>query len=252
MPTTPEERKIVKNRGFLSNKGGELFSARIITENGVLNVEQMRNICDMAEKFGDGQVFFTSRLTVEFPGIQYKNIEAVEEYAKSVGLVIGGTGARVRPVVACKGTVCVFGLIDTQGLATEIHKRFFEGYGKVALPHKFKIAVGGCPNSCVKPSLNDFGIMGCKQNGTEGHRVFIGGRWGKKTRMGDLLSKVFTKDEVLDAVEKAILFFRERGLQGERFSSTIERIGLAEVESVIVSDDILARKEKILSQEILK
>lgn len=31
------------------------------------------------------------------------------------------------------------------------------------LPHKFKIAVGGCPNSCIKPALNDFGI--------EGHRV---------------------------------------------------------------------------------
>ena len=30
----------------------------------------------------------------------------------------------------------------------------------VSLPHKFKIAVGGCPNNCVKPSLNDIGIIG--------------------------------------------------------------------------------------------
>ena len=28
------------------------------------------------------------------------------------------------------------------------------------LPHKFKIAVGGCPNNCVKPNLNDLGIIG--------------------------------------------------------------------------------------------
>ena len=28
------------------------------------------------------------------------------------------------------------------------------------LPHKFKIAVGGCPNNCVKPDLNDLGIVG--------------------------------------------------------------------------------------------
>ena len=28
------------------------------------------------------------------------------------------------------------------------------------LPHKFKIAVGGCPNNCVKPDLNDLGIIG--------------------------------------------------------------------------------------------
>ena len=30
----------------------------------------------------------------------------------------------------------------------------------MALPHKFKIAVGGCPNNCVKPNLNDVGIIG--------------------------------------------------------------------------------------------
>lgn len=30
----------------------------------------------------------------------------------------------------------------------------------MTLPHKFKIAVGGCPNNCVKPNLNDLGIIG--------------------------------------------------------------------------------------------
>ena len=30
----------------------------------------------------------------------------------------------------------------------------------VVLPHKFKIAVGGCPNNCVKPDLNDLGVIG--------------------------------------------------------------------------------------------
>ena len=32
----------------------------------------------------------------------------------------------------------------------------------VKLPHKFKIGIGGCPNSCMKPSLNDVGIEGVK------------------------------------------------------------------------------------------
>ena len=35
----------------------------------------------------------------------------------------------------------------------EIHERFYHGYREVKLPHKFKIAVGGCPNNCVKPDL---------------------------------------------------------------------------------------------------
>ena len=36
------------------------------------------------------------------------------------------------------------------------------GYHGVTLPHKFKICVGGCPNNCAKPSLNDLGVIGQK------------------------------------------------------------------------------------------
>jgi dissimilatory sulfite reductase (desulfoviridin) alpha/beta subunit len=45
-------------------------------------------------------------------------------------------------------------------LSEKIHQRFYLGYHSVKLPHKFKIACGGCPNNCVKPTLNDLGIIG--------------------------------------------------------------------------------------------
>ena len=61
---------------------------------------------------------------------------------------------------SCKGTTCQYGLIDTVALSDEIHELFYKGYHEVNLPHTFKIAVGGCPNNCVKPDLNDLGIIG--------------------------------------------------------------------------------------------
>ena len=78
------------------------------------------------------------------------------------GLYFGGTGAKVRPITACKGTTCVYGNIDTQALAKVIYDKFYIGMRDVKLPHKFKIGVGGCPNSCMKPSLNDVGVEGCR------------------------------------------------------------------------------------------
>jgi len=162
MSISAEQRKQVKGQGFLSNKDQLHFSARIITENGVLNARQLRNLSEAAEQFGNGNISFTSRLAIELPGISYADIPAFQAYIARENMVTGGTGAKVRPIAACKGTVCMFGNIDTQGLATEIHKRFYEGFGQVALPHKFKIAVGGCPNNCVKPDLNDVGIIGQK------------------------------------------------------------------------------------------
>jgi len=157
---TAEDEKRVKGMGFLRNKGTDCFSARIITVNGKITAAQ--NIClsEATDLYGNGVVTFTTRLTVECQGIHYDNIEKFQEYIAKEGLVTGGTGSKVRPVVSCKGTTCQYGLIDTFGVSEEIHERFYNGYAKVKLPHKFKIAVGGCPNNCVKPDLNDVGIVG--------------------------------------------------------------------------------------------
>lgn len=154
------DEKKVKARGFLSNKGTDNFSARIITVNGRITAEQQKVIGEAAEIYGNGTVTYTTRLTVEVPGIPYEKIDEFCEFIAKAGLVTGGTGSKVRPVVSCKGTTCQYGLLDSFALSEEIHHRFYEGYRQVQLPHKFKIAVGGCPNNCVKPDLNDLGIIG--------------------------------------------------------------------------------------------
>lgn len=157
---SPENEKRVKALGFLNNKGTDNFSGRIITVNGKITAEQQKCIAEAAEKFGNGIVTFTTRLTIEVQGIPYDKIDEFRAFIAQAGLTTGGTGSLVRPVVSCKGTTCQYGLIDTFAVSEEIHHRFYEGYHKIRLPHKFKIAVGGCPNNCVKPDLNDLGIIG--------------------------------------------------------------------------------------------
>lgn len=306
LTVSSEDEKRVKALGFLSNKGTDNFSGRVITVNGKITAAQLKCIAKAAEIYGNGVVTMTTRLTIECQGIPYDKIEDFRSYIAKEGLSTGGTGSKVRPVVSCKGTTCQYGLIDTFALSEEIHKRFYEGYADVKLPHKFKIAVGGCPNNCVKPDLNDLGIIGqripdfdeescngCKkcsveqscpmkaakvtdgilkidtaicnncgrcigkcnfdaiEGGTTGYKIYIGGRWGKNTVKGRALHKIFTdKKEALSVIEKAILFYRENGKTGERFAKTIERIGFENVESQLLSDEILKRKQEILEAKL--
>ena len=161
----PEDIKRVKAMGFLHHKGTNKFNGRIITRNGRITHDECQTIADAARLYGDGHMMFTTRLTVEVSGIDYQDIDAFRAYVGKAGLETGGTGSKVRPVVSCKGTTCQYGLYDTYELSNEIHDRFFKGYGDVSLPHKFKIAVGGCPNNCVKPDLNDLGIVGARVPG---------------------------------------------------------------------------------------
>lgn len=290
LTVSKEDEKRVKGMGFLNNRGTDLFSARVLTVNGKVTAAQQRCMADAAEKFGNGELLYTTRLSVEIPGIPYENIDEFREFIAKENLITGGTGAKVRPVVSCKGTTCQYGLLDSYAISEEIYKRFYDGYRDVALPHKFKIAVGGCPNNCVKPNLNDVGIIGqripkadtdickgCKKcaieaacpnkaakvvdgkitideaqcrhcgrcvgkcpfhtikDGTYGYKIYIGGRWGKKVSKGRALGKIFTsREETLDVIEKAILFFRDHGNKGERFAETIERIGFENVEKELI------------------
>ena len=156
-----EEIKRVKALGCLQDKRfPDVFNVRIITRNGKITAQEHHVIAEAAEKFGSGEVTMTTRLTLEIQGVKHENIQPLIDFLGEHGLSTGGTGSLVRPVVSCKGTTCQYGLIDTFGLSDRIHDKFYIGYHGVTLPHKFKIAVGGCPNNCVKPDLNDLGIVG--------------------------------------------------------------------------------------------
>ena len=159
---TNEQITSVKARGFLRNRGTDCFSGRVVTVAGLFTPHELQAIAGCAEKFGNGKVIFTARLAAEIVGIPFDKIPEAEAFMAEQGLHFGGTGAKVRPVTACKGTTCVYGNIDTHALAKIIFDKFYIGMRDVKLPHKFKIGVGGCPNSCMKPSLNDVGIEGCR------------------------------------------------------------------------------------------
>ncbi len=291
MKLTEADLKRVKGLGCLRDKRYEdIFNVRVITKNGKLTTAEHRAVAEAADLFGSGEVTLTTRLSFEIQGVPFDKIDALFTYLGEHGLEAGGTGPRVRPIVSCKGTTCVFGLIDTFGLSEKIYYRFYKGYHDTTLPHKFKIAVGGCPNNCVKPDLNDIGIIGqripaidheecrsCRSCAVEkgcpvkaarlvdgkididrdacnrcgrciakcpfggvaedrvGYRFCIGGRWGKQVAQGRPLDHIFTtEDEVLDAIERAIILFRDEGIAGERFSDTVARLGFEYVQAKII------------------
>ena len=105
----------------------------------------------------------------------------------------------------------------------------------MALPAKFKIGVGGCPNNCVKPTLNDIGIVGAVLlGGGRGYRIFLGGHWGRTGAAGREVPSLLPDEEsVLVFIEKVLSFYKDNGLPGERFCKTLDRLGFEQVLSVL-------------------
>ena len=54
----------------------------------------------------------------------------------------------------------------------------------------------------------------------------------------------------MELIEKAILLFRDKGENGERLASMVDRLGEDAVFAMLEGDDLLRRKEEILKKEM--
>lgn len=156
MAVSKKRQSEMKGLGFLLQNDKEHYAVRILGRAGNFTTEELKNINYLADKYGRGYVGMTTRLQIEIPWIKDKDVEKFMEEAKKLGLRHGGTGLKVRPLIACKGTVCLHGNINTQEICRQLEDKYF---GTDA-PAKTKIGIVGCANNCAKANINDIGIMG--------------------------------------------------------------------------------------------
>ncbi len=102
------------------------------------------------------------------------------------------------------------------------------------MPHKFKLAVSGCPRNCAEATIKDFGVV-CVDSGYELH---IGGNGGIKVRVTDLLCRVETAEEVLEYCGAFTQLYREQAHYLERTAPWVERVGLGYIKQRILEDEV--------------
>lgn len=146
----------IKQPGCIYQKDGWHLTLRTRVLAGLLSIEQIAELENIAREYGRGTIQLTSRMGVEIPWINEKDVEAITARLGQINLTVGGTGPTVRSIVPCKGTTCQNGLIDTQQLCRELDQKFF---GK-KLPAKFKMRISGCPNNCAMAKTNDLDFIG--------------------------------------------------------------------------------------------
>lgn len=151
-----QRQKELKSLGFLLQNDREHYAVRLLGRAGNFTTEQLKNLSYLADKYGRGYLGVTTRLQIEIPWVKDEDVEDFIREAEELGLRHGGTGQKIRPLVACKGTVCLHGNINTQEICRKLEDKYFG----CDTPHKCKIGIVGCANNCAKANINDIGIMG--------------------------------------------------------------------------------------------
>lgn len=191
----------------------------------ILDVNVLRKIADVAEKYGAQALKLTSAQRIAIVGIEEEKVDAVwEELGMPKGAAIG---LCVRSIKICPAThFCRMAQQDAVTLGLELDKR----YHGLSLPSKFKMAVSGCMNSCSEPAIKDLGLMGTPK----GYTVLIGGNAGIRPRLGDVLAENVSQAEVLPLAEKIIAYYQTNAKSYERMGKMIARLGLEKVKQDIL------------------
>ena len=197
---------------------------------GITNPRELRAIADVVEKFNAPMVKVTGGQRLDIFGIKKEDLPAVWADLNAAGMVSGHAyGKSLRTVKTCVGSEwCRFGTQDSTGLGVQIERMTWGSW----MPHKFKIAVSGCPRNCAEATIKDFGVV-CVDSGYELH---VGGNGGIKVRVTDLLCKVETEREALEHCAAFIQLYREDAHYLERTAPWIERVGLEYVKAKLFGD----------------
>ena len=198
---------------------------------GLTNPTELRAIADVVEKYNAPMVKVTGGQRLDIFGIKKEDLPAVWADLNAAGMVSGHAyGKALRTVKTCVGSEwCRFGTQDSTGLGVKLERMSWGSW----MPHKFKIAVSGCPRNCAEATIKDFGVV-CVDSGYELH---VGGNGGIHVRATDLLCKVATEQEAMDYCAAFIQLYREEARYLERTAPWIERVGLDYVKAHIVDDD---------------
>ncbi len=197
---------------------------------GLCKPADLRAIADACEKYNVPEMKVTGGQRIDMFGVKKEDLPAMWKDLSEAGLVSGHAyGKAMRTVKTCAGdTWCRFGTQNSTGLGVQLEQMTWGSW----MPHKFKLAVSGCPRNCAEATIKDFGVV-CVDSGYELH---VGGNGGIKVRVTDLLCKVETEQQVLEYCAAFIQKYREEARYLERTAPWVERVGLQSIKDVLFDE----------------
>jgi nitrite reductase (NADH) large subunit len=197
---------------------------------GETTPKELMAIAQIAEKWNVPTVHVTGGQRIDLLGIKKEDLPGIWGDLSAAGFVSGHAyGKAIRTVKTCVGkTWCRFGTQDSTQMGIDLEKLTWGSW----TPHKFKLAVSGCPRNCAEATIKDFGVV-CVDSGYELH---VGGNGGVKVRATDFLCHVKTEDEVKEYCAAFLQIYREEAHYLERTAPWVERVGLQYIKDKVVED----------------
>jgi sulfite reductase beta subunit len=144
----------------VSETGDALYSIRVGSPR-LLSITTLRYFADLADKYCDGHLRFTSRHNVEFLVVDESKIEPLIEELEKDGWPVGGTGNALNNIIHTQGWIhCHSAATDASATVKSVMDELFDYFKKDDLPAKLKISMACCLNMCGAVHCSDIAFVG--------------------------------------------------------------------------------------------
>ncbi|CAL9167127.1 unnamed protein product [Musa hybrid cultivar] len=170
---------------------------------GRVQASDMFELARLADEYGSGELRLTVEQNVIIPNVDDARVEALldepllkERFSPEPSLLMKG-------LVACTGNqFCGQAIIETKARAMQVTE---EVEKRVSLGRPVRMHWTGCPNSCGQVQVADIGFMGCMTRDAEGKvcegaDIYLGGRIGSDSHLGDLHKKAVPCKDLVPVV----------------------------------------------------
>ena len=175
---------------------------------GRLQADEMEELARLADEYGSGELRLTVEQNIIIPNVENSNVEALlnepllkERFSPEPPILMKG-------LVACTGNqFCGQAIIETKVRALKVTE---EVQRLVSVTRPVRMHWTGCPNTCGQVQVADIGFMGCMardENGKpcEGADVFVGGRIGSDSHLGEVYKKAVPCKDLVPVVVEILI-----------------------------------------------
>jgi sulfite reductase (NADPH) hemoprotein beta-component len=195
---------------------------RIKIPGGMLSVEQMNCLNDIADAYGRGVAHVTTRQDIQIHWVPLEEVGTMYDRLHEVGITTRGACAdSVRNVTACPHSGLLAGEpFDVGPYAQLINDYFLFNPLNLTLPRKFKISFSNCGRDCAQGPINDIGFFA--QMRTEGGKVQHGfsilaaGGLGSQPFLATRIRDFVPVDDFLIVAEGLVRLQHRRGERKNR------------------------------------
>ena len=202
---------------------------------GDISADQLDAVAALAERFSFDEARATHEQNLLLPHVKKDDLYEIFRALDAAGLSEANIGL-VSDIIACPGLdYCDLANARSIPIAERIQERFADSAAAADLG-ELKIKISGCINACGHHHVGHIGVLGVDKKGEEFYQIMLGGSAAADTSLGAITGRGFSADEVVDAVERLVGFFKTARQPGERFLDAYRRLGPAPFKEVLYGD----------------